>query len=198
MKTGAASPTVTEALWYDLRDLELKLTWGTENWPYGRTLKNKLGSYMFKINITCNVPSDLSEVLCLAWLLLFLIWHVWPKSKKIALPRWNLWPLCASGSLCCIFRPAGVHVEEATPWIPVPDSCTRWACSVLEFAFGEDLNYLLFDFLALAAWYKKYLLLFPNSASMSQANYFLPKSIFKKKKLRIFSKPVRIHGLACH
>ena len=121
MKTGAASPTVTEALWYDLRDLELKLTWGTENWPYGRTLKNKLGSYMFKINITCNVPSDLSEVLCLAWLLLFLIWHAWPKSKKIALPRWNLWPLCASGSLCCIFQASGCprrrgHALNTRPW----------------------------------------------------------------------------------
>ena len=118
--------------------------------------------------------------------LLFLIWHAWPKSKKIALPRWNLWPLCASGSLCCIFRPAGVHVEEATPWIPVPDSCTRWACSVLEFALGEDLNYLLFDFLALAAWYKKYILFFPNSTSMLKPNYFLPKSIFKKKKITYF------------
>lgn len=62
---------LSEALWYDLRDLELKLTWGTENWPYGRTLKNKLGSCMFKINITRNVPSDLSEVLCLAWFYCF-------------------------------------------------------------------------------------------------------------------------------
>ena len=85
---------LSEALWYDLRDLELKLTWGTENWPYGRTLKNKLGSCMFKINITRNVPSDLSEVLCLAWFYCF--WFGMPgQSQRKSHCHAEICDLCA-------------------------------------------------------------------------------------------------------
>ena len=140
---------LSEALWHDLRDLELKLTWGAElNWPYlVRTLKKKLASCMLKIKVTRNVPSDLFGWGCMfGFVLLFLIWHAWPQSKKIALPCWNWWPLCVSRSLCFVLRPAGVHVEQATPWIFVPESRPRWPCSAQGVCTWPNLNYFFIIF----------------------------------------------------